>query len=429
MKQFTIILLATSFACHAGTASPYVVYGEDDRIEVFQSSPKLQKLANSTAGMIVSNKLVPVNGNIMLPPYTLRQDTGVCEGEKFSEQATPFICSGFLVGPDLLVTAGHCVPNEARCEDVSWVFDFKVDPVTGKTPVLTKKDNVYKCNKVIDAKLFNTRTNKYDYALIQLDRVVEARAPLKLRSSGKVKTNTKITVIGHPSGLPTKVASGAKVVANDKQNYFVADLDTFGGNSGSAVFDSETGTVEGILVRGAKDYETVDKCAVVNTTTQEITNFRLYGESVTRITDIATLKYRWELLEAAKSGDIKTVKLLHKIVPYLNMVYDNSKNSIVHIAAKNNRFALLKELAALGVDLDVKDLNGNTALHLAAKEGSVERALALIKLGSSSLVKNNKGLRPIDMASYLTINIKIILDKALKKELSSNKEALVLARD
>ncbi len=63
----------------------------------------------------------------------------------------------------------------------------------------------------------------------------------------------KLYVIGHPSGLPTKVADGAQV-CTQKGTHFSANLDTYGGNSGSAVFNAKTNEVVGILVRGANDY-------------------------------------------------------------------------------------------------------------------------------------------------------------------------------
>ena len=53
--------------------------------------------------------------------------------------------------------------------------------------------------------------------------------------------------------MPTKIADGANV-RNLQGKFFQANLDTYGGNSGSAVFNVETGEVEGILVRGETDY-------------------------------------------------------------------------------------------------------------------------------------------------------------------------------
>ena len=46
--------------------------------------------------------------------------------------------------------------------------------------------------------------------------------------------------------------------------YFVANLDTYGGNSGSAVFNATSGKVEGILVRGENDYVWRGSCRVSN---------------------------------------------------------------------------------------------------------------------------------------------------------------------
>jgi V8-like Glu-specific endopeptidase len=90
-------------------------------------------------------------------------------------------------------------------------------------------------------------------------------------------------VIGHPTGLPTKVSAGANVRSvNDV--YFVANLDTFGGNSGSAVFNAETGEIEGILVRGERDYRynSARGCYVPNT----CVNLGCRGEDSTLITNL-----------------------------------------------------------------------------------------------------------------------------------------------
>ncbi len=92
-------------------------------------------------------------------------------------------------------------------------------------------------------------------------------------------------MIGHPTGIPTKVAGGAFVRDNSNDKFFVANLDTFGGNSGSAVVNSETGVVEGILVRGENDYVTEGGCSVPQVCTMD----GCRGEDVTRITNIKKL--------------------------------------------------------------------------------------------------------------------------------------------
>ena len=90
-----------------------------------------------------------------------------------------------------------------------------------------------------------------------------------------------LTVIGYPSGLPLKVASGGRV-RTVKSEYYVTNLDTYGGNSGSAVFNSTSGEVEGILVRGENDFVSQNGCVVSNRCTFE----GCRGEDVTKISEV-----------------------------------------------------------------------------------------------------------------------------------------------
>ena len=114
--------------------------------------------------------------------------------------------------------------------------------------------------------------------MVRLKRKVVGRTPLRVKRDSKAKSGDEIVVIGHPSGLPTKVAGGASV-RNDAGTYFVANLDTYGGNSGSAVFDSASGEVAGILVRGETDFRRVGSCLQSNVCTDS----GCRGEDVTHI--------------------------------------------------------------------------------------------------------------------------------------------------
>ena len=89
--------------------------------------------------------------------------------------------------------------------------------------------------------------------------------------------------MGHPSGLPLKFANGAQVKDTSNASYFVANLDTYGGNSGSPVFNEDDGTVEGILVRGDTDFVRDNGCFISNVC--PTTGCR--GEDVTRTTEFA----------------------------------------------------------------------------------------------------------------------------------------------
>ena len=105
-----------------------------------------------------------------------------------------------------------------------------------------------------DTLLENLDIVEPDYALIKLDRKVTGRNPLPIERTFKLNEGDKIFTIGHPSGLPVKIAGGAKIRDNSPENFYLTDLDTFGGNSGSAVFSQKTGRIIGILVRGGADF-------------------------------------------------------------------------------------------------------------------------------------------------------------------------------
>ncbi len=423
MKLFLILAVVGTAATQAKVDRSRVVYGVDDRVEVFEANYRMRELAKSTAGMIFSSKLIKTKNGSILPPFTLNEVAGVCSSERFESQPIPFVCTGFLVGPDLLVTAGHCVSNKERCSSVSWVFDFKVDPNSKQAPIMVNKNNIYKCKEVIDAEY----EGFIDYSLIKLDRPVKGRKPLITRTNGKIKMGTDLAVIGHPTGLPTKVVEGAKVVENKFHEFFQSNLDTFGGNSGSPVFDSSSGTVEGILVRGAKDYEMSDEgCDVVHKTTQNITDFGKYGEGVSRITEIKTLKYRWAFLKAAQTGNVDKLKTIVPKVKNISYIYDNGLNTALHLAAKNNKKEVIKFLLEKGVNIDAYNEDGNTALHFAAEAGSQTAVAKLIEAGADVWAKNNFGQTALDKASLMSFGIKLMLDKAMN---NSKKRALVLARD
>lgn len=258
-----------------------VIYGDDDRMDLFdQRLPDTWRdLARSTAILIKTEKLEVDPGRadyIKVTSETFGDAMNLCPNEPFREQPTPGYCSGFLVGPDILVTAGHCVSSMSRCQETSFVFDYGYrDPLTdlGTVPAA----NVYSCSEVIVQEV--DRETQSDFAVIRLDRVVEGRAALGFRKNDSISTGTELVVIGHPTGLPTKVAGGATVRrTNPTQPYFVANLDTYGGNSGSAVFNAKTGEVEGILVRGENDFRYVNGC----TTSNICSNDGCRGEDVTK---------------------------------------------------------------------------------------------------------------------------------------------------
>ena len=282
--QFLPLVIISTLLSFNSLASDKVVYGVDNRVDLFQSEvPLFYDLAHSTAAMIRNSDLTTDGESVTINGNTL-ESRGICSTARFAKQITAASCSGFLVGPNLLVTAGHCITSQRDCESFSWVFDYNVKSEDQSLDFSVDTSSEYKCSKIISQDL--SRSTKNDFALIRLDREVSDRTPLEFRQEGEVELDTPLVVIGHPSGLPTKIADGAWVRSNESEYYFVTNLDTFGGNSGSAVFNTDTGVVEGILVRGEQDYVWDSRgCRVPKVCDEN----ECRGEDVTRITVVSEL--------------------------------------------------------------------------------------------------------------------------------------------
>ncbi|MBC7712232.1 MAG: trypsin-like peptidase domain-containing protein [Rhizobacter sp.] len=262
MKKLILISLVLISTAHAKIhLVNKVIYGDDNRVEIDQySDSSYIKKANAIAARIPVKDLKPISSSYFSFPDTPIQDIRrLCENIPFNEQPAPADCTGFLTGPKTLVTAGHCMRSAMDCERNNWVFGFKSNVSTFES------SQIYSCKKIIAQKMVTTDYENVDYAVIELDREVEGATPLAFRKEGEISKDTPLLVIGHPSGLPMKAADGAVVKTEGnpalveklarRPYFFAANLDTFGGNSGSPVFNLNTGLVEGILVKGRDDYK------------------------------------------------------------------------------------------------------------------------------------------------------------------------------
>lgn len=252
MKLWKMVILAGMFTANSFGMNK-VIYGEDNRLDIFEVTNSMHlRLAKATAGKVANYNLdEQVNGTYKMTGSRLN----VCDGDKFDNQITSATCSGFLVesnGKEYLVTAGHCINSDRECSSHKWVFDYALNDASQKD-IYVGKDSVYSCKRLVERKLESS--TGADYAVLELDRKVTGREPLRVRKTGAIENGDEILVIGHPTGLPSKVAGDAFVRDSSKSAYFETNLDTFAGNSGSAVFNARTGDVEGILVRGHTDYK------------------------------------------------------------------------------------------------------------------------------------------------------------------------------
>lgn len=393
-----------------------VIYGEDHRKEVSEATPFQQKLASSAASMISEKEmsrdplkpgLVQFNqkslsdwlasqGEEESSKFTklfspkvqdaAKKGISFCENERFVDQPNPSMCSGFLIAPDLVVTAGHCAEVPGFCSEYRWVFGFQVNPETKKAGVDIKEENIYKCKKVVSSLL--SMPLGLDYAIVQLDRKVKDREPLEIRNDSQIENNAPLVVIGSPSGLPLKVAAGGNVRNNQHPYYFNANLDTFQGNSGSAVFNAETGVVEGILVRGEEDF--VPNQALRCIEAKKCKDNECRGEDITRLTAIPEVGIQKALNKAAATGDLKTLNSLLKLNIWVDFYGKDGQSSLMK-AALEGQVEAMELLLAKGADIGLRDRKGNSAILLAAKNLKLSAVKFLLKEGAAKEDKNDNG--------------------------------------
>ncbi len=233
-----------------------VIYGTDSRREIYEvEDPQLRAMAESVALVTTPSVLYEAGEGrwgLDYTPWTQAGGGTLCDDEPFRGQPTPGSgCSSFLVGPDLIVTAGHCI-SAFTCSSRVFVFGFEMLEGSSEARTVFEPEDVYFCQQVEARQL----TDEHDWAVVRLDRPVTGREPLPIRKTGQVPQGTPLAMIGHPSALPMKLAGDAAVQSSTGSElpWFTANLDAYAGNSGSPVINTQSHEVEGILVRGQTDF-------------------------------------------------------------------------------------------------------------------------------------------------------------------------------
>ncbi len=278
-------------SCHPrnpgqGSYQNYVVYGDDNR---FPMEEYAEYLDNSMATAV---KLLP-QAIYHLPPelYTekklliswnsfeavydpedsswARKPVKICSDEPFRGEVMAGTCSGVLIAPDMVLTAGHCMEDQADCLSSYWAFDYRQENSIGslgltfegskadpESIIMIKQSNLFSCERILarQSSADDNDPERLDFALIQLNNYVYDRAPQPLRKQGVAQEDQALILLGYPLGLPGKIALDAKIIDNNSQNFFLTSSDSYYGNSGSAVIDDQTKLLEGILTDGAEDF-------------------------------------------------------------------------------------------------------------------------------------------------------------------------------
>lgn len=231
----------------AASVDQRIIYGSDDRIEASQAhDPVAVRAAACSAALIDASRLDLSDANaVKISAPTLSARFGLCSGERFEQQITAASCSATLIAPDLVLTAGHCV-TATSCGSLRVVFGYQVAADGSLAPV--SAEQVHACSAIVA----RTFASDVDYAVVRLDRPVRAELPPLKVGKLPLAQGRPLLIAGNPSGLPLKVTGGAQVTDGRAatRDFFVSDLDSFPGNSGSGVFAADTGELLGVLARG-----------------------------------------------------------------------------------------------------------------------------------------------------------------------------------
>ncbi len=212
-------------------------------------SEPIDLLAGRVAGRGALEPAVSFGNTVSLRAAPLGA-VSLSHGEDEERGVSSGLCTGFLVAPDIVATAGHCL-RKVACQDARFVFGW-----TSPAAAQVSPRNVYSCKEVIalsdpglnvDIRVQNEpQISQPDYALLRLGRKVAGREPLRVQADA---SNTRaVLMLGHPYKMAMKVSSGvlAGVMPTGSGSVFLSHLESYQGNSGSPVLDADSLEVLGI---------------------------------------------------------------------------------------------------------------------------------------------------------------------------------------
>lgn len=266
-----------------------VIYGDDSvrdlQDEKIQGSALFQKNLRASAALISHSELKKnTDGSWKLNDKTVQERYRTCDQFRLSDQVSAAFCSAVLVSSNVILTAAHCLSEDAEqsCGSTSVVFGFDQKIEAGPSKTLLKSQ-VYNCRRIIE--ISQHQRSQVDYALVELDRAVEGVSPITMPTLIQPMTlGQDIYTVGYPIGTSKKIAKGrVREFAQANQNPKAA-LDIYYGNSGGPIFDEKTNELVGVVMNGEEDFiETADQCQMP----KRCTDSGCAGEMLTPLSKIS----------------------------------------------------------------------------------------------------------------------------------------------
>lgn len=262
---------------------PWLATGVDERV---------LRHARRCCYLIGASAVAPLREDrVRLHHQHYGSSNSLCESEPFWSQPTVLSrageaygahgYSGYLLDARRILTVWHGWENFAHEPQVA-ILDFALRP-GGASPVILPASAVRPVRPYPVAGPqapggpSSTTAELRDWVIVELERPLtgELAALRPPRLARTLDVGAPVYTLGFPSGLPLKLADGARILSIEGAG-FRADLDTFTGNSGSPVFDARTHELLGIVVEGQKgegDFEASPslRCYVSNRVDSRVT--------------------------------------------------------------------------------------------------------------------------------------------------------------
>jgi len=228
--------------------------------EILELATGVALIVNKSRTVEQLLKLTQIDDRRFPTSNHMKQHPPVCGNFRLKDQlSAPDNCTGFLVGENLLMTAGHCIDDiEQFCSDHAIVFDFyqRVVQEESKSASIVNVE----CEKVV----LHKHNRPFDYAVLKLKQRVKNRHIFSIDKKPYKQKGKDVFVMGHPLGTPMKITEPDILIKIEKDGLISTGLDLFAGNSGSPLIAQRTHKVLGIVSHGPFDfdYDSEHRCAV-----------------------------------------------------------------------------------------------------------------------------------------------------------------------
>ncbi len=152
-------------------------------------------------------------------------------------------CSGFLISPDVMLTARHCVDSDAVCETAVAAFGLQKDAIG-----LLHLGEQYRCTEFLGT------AADFDAAALRLARQPGGRWGTVALAAAPAVHGDPLFIVQHPGGEPKQVSVAECNAVDDDDvgngaDEFAHSCDTKTGSSGAPVFATD-GSVVGLHYLG-----------------------------------------------------------------------------------------------------------------------------------------------------------------------------------